>query len=466
MLNVGVFGRRVAAHQVRRRSFLQAGTLGLGGLTLPWLLKQQAEAAGADSDYIREKSVVLVFLSGGASHIETFNPNMGAPLPYRSITGEAATRIPGFSFGGTFPQLAQHADVSTLVRCYTHTVGGHVQAIRHVLSGGTDPQGEVKTGYGMGCVYSRIRGANHEQTGLPTNTLLTGPEVDGQYRSEKGRVQRGSSPGTLGAAAAPFQPGGAGPAVDNMQLTLTPARFTNRRKLLRDIDGIRGTLDHAREFGGLDRFTDQAAEILINGASKAFDLSQESLQTLERYDTSAFQIGKKKFRAADIGTQFLMARRLIEAGCGFVTLHSAGWDMHADGNNPGILSGMEMLGRPLDRGLSAFLEDLKSRGMINDVLVVVTGDFGRTPRINSRGGRDHWTRLCTLALFGGGIGRGEIVGRSDRSNGSPAGGAVSTGNLLATVMHTLFDIGKLRLDSRVPSELLNILQRDNPIITV
>ena len=466
MLSVRIAGSQSEADSFSRRSLLQAGALGLGGLTLPWLLRQRAQAATSGQPYVRNKSVVLVFLSGGASHIETFNPNMNAPLPYRSVTGEVKTRVPGMSFGGTFPLTSEYGDVATLVRCFTHPIGGHVQAIRHVLSGGTDPKGDVKSGYGMGGIYSKIRGANHEQSGLPTNTLLTGPEIDGQYRSEKGRVQKGLSPGSLGVGMAPFEPGGAGPAVENLQLTLPSARFSDRRQLLRDIDGIRSAVDQAREFGGLDRFTDQAAEILLNGAAQAFDLSRESPRTIERYDTSRFQIGKKKFRPADIGTQFLTARRLLESGCGFVTLHSAGWDMHADGNNPGILSGMEMLGRPLDRGLSAFLGDLKARGMLDDVLVVLTGDFGRTPKINSRGGRDHWTRLCTLAFFGGGIGRGQIVGSSDRTNSAPAGSSVRTGNLLATVMHTLFDIGQLRLDSRVSSELLTVLQRDAPVVSL
>lgn len=447
-----------------RRSFLQAGVLGLGGLSLPWLLQQRANASVAGSSYVRNKSVVLVFLTGGASHIETFNPNMMAPLPYRSVTGEVKTSVPGLTFGGTFPGLARFGDHATLVRNFTHPIGGHVQAIRHVLSGGTDPRGEVKDGYGMGAAYSRIRGANHPTNGTPTNVLLTGPEVDGQYRSERSRMQRGSSPGSLGPSSAPFEPGAQGPAVENLELHLNADRFADRRQLLRDVDGFRKRLDAARELNGHDRFIDQASELLINGASKAFDLSHESAQTIDRYDTSRFQVGKKKFRPADIGNQFLLARRLLEAGCGFVTVHSAGWDMHADSNNPGILPGMEMLGRPLDKGLSAFLEDLENRRMIDDVLVIVTGDFGRTPKINSRGGRDHWARLCTLALFGGGAGRGEIVGRSDRTNSAPSGDSVSTGNLLATVMHTVFDVGQLRLDSRVPGELLSLIQRHTPIV--
>ena len=449
---------------VSRRSFLQAGTLALGGLTLPWLLEQRAWAKNRGRSFVRDKSVVLVFLSGGASHIETFNPNMDAPAPYSSVTGEVKTDVLGMNFGGTFPQIAQFGNDATIVRSFTHPIGGHVQAIRHVLSGGTDPSGQMQDGYSLGSIYSRVRGPNHESTGMPTNVLLTGPEVDGQYRSEKGRIQRGSAPGSLGSRYAAFEPGGKGPAVDNMQLTLNSDRFANRRQLLRDVDQLKQRLDATRELNRHDSFTDQAAELLVNEASAAFDLSSESPQSIARYETTSFRIGKKKFRPADIGTQFLTARRLLEAGCGFVTLHSAGWDMHADGNNPGIHAGMEMLGRPLDKAMSAFLEDLKERGMLDDVLVIVTGDFGRTPKINNRGGRDHWARLCTLGFFGGGIGRGEVFGQSDRTNSAPSSTPVSTGNLLATVVHTLFDVGDLRLDPGIPQELSGLIQRDDPII--
>ena len=113
----------------------------------------------------------------------------------------------------------------------------------------------------------------------------------------------------------------------------------------------------------------------------------------------------------------LLARRLCEAGCGFVTVQSAGWDMHADGNNPGMDRGMEMLGRPLDKAVSAFLEDSKQRGLSDKVLLVITGDFGRTPKINKRGGRDHWANLCTLAFAGGGLKMGQVIGQSDRNAG-------------------------------------------------
>jgi uncharacterized protein (DUF1501 family) len=159
----------------------------------------------------------------------------------------------------------------------------------------------------------------------------------------------------------------------------------------------------------------------------------------------------------------LLARRLIEAGAGFVTVQSAGWDNHADGNNPGILDGMEMLGRPLDKALSAFLTDLEVRGLSDKVLAILTGDFGRTPTINARGGRDHWANLCTLAFWGGGLRMGQVIGQCDRQNRAPVSTPIGPGNLLSTIMHFLFDVGQLRITRGVPSTLTRLLEDHRPI---
>ena len=136
---------------------------------------------------------------------------------------------------------------------------------------------------------------------------------------------------------------------------------------------------------------------------------------------------------------------------------------HADGNNPGIKAGMEMLGPPLDRALSAFLEDIEQRGLSDKVLVILTGDFGRTPKINPRGGRDHWPNLCTLALWGGGLKVGQIIGKCDRTNSVPTTTPYSTPNLLATVMHTLFDVGTLRIARGLPTDLVKLIENNRPI---
>src|SRR5262249_38235242 len=161
--------------------------------------------------------------------------------------------------------------------------------------------------------------------------------------------------------------------------------------------------------------------------------------------------------------QMLLARRLIESGAGFVTVQSAGWDMHADVNNPGIKPGMEMLGPPLDKALSAFAEDLDRRGLSDKVLVIVTGDFGRTPAINTKGGRDHWANLSTLAFLGGGLRMGQVIGRSDRTNSAPATEPYSAASLMATVMHALFDVAALRVARGLPANLVKLVENGRPI---
>jgi hypothetical protein len=444
-----------------RRDFIQAGALGLGGLTLPWLLRARAEAAPGPK-FVRDKAVVLLFLSGGASHIETFSPNMDGPEPARSMTGEVKTSIPGITLGGTFPLLARHANKLAVVRSFRHPIGDHVRAINHVLSGGTDPTGQAAVGHSLGSMYARLRGANHPVSGMPTYSLLISPHKDRQYHNEMGRVVTGSRPGPLGPTFAPFVPSDAR-SMANLTLRLPAGRLEDRRALLRRLDGLKRGLDDRDTGASLGQFEQQAVNLLLGSAAQAFDVTREPRPIIERYDTSGFQCGKKVFQPSVLGQQMLMARRLIEAGAGFVTVHSAGWDMHADVNNPGIKAGMEMLGRPVDKALSAFLEDVGARGLSEQVLVIVTGDFGRTPKINNRGGRDHWANLCTLGLFGGGLKTGQVIGRSDRNNAQPATAPYSTPNLLSTVMHYLFDAGTLRVVRSAPSNLVKLIEDHRPI---
>ena len=446
---------------IRRRDFITAGTLALGGFSLPWLLRNKAFGA-SNASYVKDKSVVLLFLSGGASHIETFSPNMQAPGPYHSVTGEVQTTLPGVTFGGTFPLLSRHAQKMAIVRSYQHPVADHVRAIKHVLNGGTDPDGRGNRGFSIGSAYTRLRGANDPQSGMPSYVLLNSAEVDPQYVNEKHRVESGSAPGPLGAAFAPFDPGGQGAAQEDMLLNVPRERFHHRRRLLDDVDRLRRRLDQDRKLIAADEYRIQAFDLVLGSAAQAFDLTREDPRLVQRYDTSRFQVGKKEFRASALGHHFLTARRLVEVGCRFVTIQSAGWDMHADGNNPGIKSGMEMLGRPVDQAVSTFLEDLEQRGMSDQVLLIITGDFGRTPTINDRGGRDHWPRLCTLAFAGGGV-TGQVIGRVARNNDEPASDPISTSHLMGTVMHSMFDMGQLRVARGVPRELLRTLETTQPI---
>ena len=203
--------------------------------------------------------------------------------------------------------------------------------------------------------------------------------------------------------------------------------------------------------------------VILGSAADTFDLSQEDPRLLESYDTSAMKIGHKVFRESTLGHQMLLARRMVEAGAGFVTVHSAGWDMHADGNNPGMVKGMNMLGWTVDKAVSAFLSDLEARGLSEKVLLVMTGDFGRTPTINKRGGRDHWAKLGTLAFAGGGLPMGQVIGRADRRNGEPSDNPISPSMMMGTILRTLFDYGQLRIAQGIPQEIVRHVEDAHPI---
>jgi uncharacterized protein (DUF1501 family) len=462
MLTIDAPTGAMNCERIPRRDFLRVGSLALGGLSLVDLLRLQAQAAPGQS-LVKNKAVVLLFLSGGASHIETFDPKMSAPAEVRSMTGEVSTTLPGVTFGATFTKLAARAQQLAVVRSFQHPIGEHVAAISHVLTGGSDRTGKAGDGFSIGSLYARLRGPNHPTTGLPTYALLTTAENDRQYNSEKGRVEKGSTPRVLGQAYAPFDVSGKSDAVKNMKLRLDPARLDDRRSLLKSLDRINRQIDSTGAMDGLDRFQQQAVDLVLGSAAQAFDLKREDPRTIEAYDTSHIRIGHNAYRQSTLGQQFLLARRLCEAGCGFVTIHSAGWDMHADGNNTGIVDGMNRLGASVDHAVSAFLDDLAGRGMSDKVLLVITGDFGRTPRINKRAGRDHWANLCTLALAGGGLKMGQVVGQSARNADVPATEPITPANLLGAVMHALFDVPQLRLKTGVARDVLKAVEDAQPI---
>jgi uncharacterized protein (DUF1501 family) len=483
MLTIATLGRWRECTGIARRDFLHIGALSLGSFCLADLLSLRA-ADTSTAKFVRDKSIVLLYLSGGASHIETFDPKMSAPAEIRSATGEVPTCLPGVTFGGTFPLMAARADRLAVVRSFQHAVGDHEDAHVHVLTGGTDPTGKGQTGFSIGSATTRLRGTTHPRTGLPTYTVLTSDEVDGQYSNERQRFLDGSHAGTLGMAYGPLnravsaandpsrptasktrgkQLATADGLTQNMTLHLAPDRFKDRLALLSQLDRINRTLDSSGQMDGIDRFNQQATRLVLGGAADAFDFRKENPRLIERYDTSHIQVGHKRFRPSMLGHQMLVARRLCEAGCGFVSVHSAGWDMHADGNNPGIVKGMEMLGRTMDKAVSAFLDDVADRGLSDRILLVITGDFGRTPRINNRGGRDHWSRLSTLAFAGGGLNMGQVIGQSAKNADQPASDPISPTHLMATVLHTLFDVPQLRLQPGIPRDLLRLIETGQPI---
>ncbi|MCY2967163.1 MAG: DUF1501 domain-containing protein, partial [Planctomycetota bacterium] len=324
-------------------------------------------------------------------------------------------------------------------------------------------QAGQRTGSSLGAVVSRLRGSTHPVTGMPTHVHLAADEVDPQYSNEKQRMLSADGPGTLGPAYAPFRPEGKGELNGSLELRIPLERLDDRRSLRLSLDRLKRDTDARGIIAGLDKFEQQAFELILGNGRQAFELANEDPALIARYDTSHFSTGHKKFRPSTLGRQLLLARRLCEAGCAFITIQNPGWDMHADGNNPGIVTGMEMLGRPVDHAVSAFLDDLAVRGMADDVLLVITGDFGRTPKVNKQGGRDHWPGLSTLAFAGGGLKMGQVIGRSAPKADVPASTAVTLDQLMATVVHALFDVGRLRLQPGVPREIARTLEQSEPI---
>ncbi len=442
-----------------RRKLLTLGSLGLGGLALPSLLQAKAESPNP----LTGKSVIFLFQQGGPSQLETFDPKPEAPEGIRTITGVTATRIPGVAFGDTMSRLAEVADKLTIVRSFQTNNGGHnIQPI----------VGPDSLDTNIGVHYSRIAGATRARTGMPTNAVIYPSAVSEDVPGPQARGNL-SATGSYGSGLAPFVPGAGGQLQKDMKLNLPRGRFfDDRRSVLAQLDRLNREVDATGQIKAMDDIQQQAFEVLRSGGvAKALDLSLEDPRTVARYDTGPFvrpgvwnkaSRGKRGYydaQAKTIGKLLLLARRLCEAGCGFVTIHAsyAGvWDMHADGNNLNMRDGMEAVGRSFDHAVAAFVKDLEERGLQDRILLVACGEMGRTPRINKRGGRDHWSRLAPLLLTGGGIEGGRVIGQSTRDGAEPVSDNLTPKHLISTILHTVFDMGKLRLSRGLPDPLSRI----------
>lgn len=446
-----------------RREFLSIGSLALGGLTLPSLLASRA--AGTASPLRRDKSVIFLFMHGGPTQTETWDPKMTAPSGVRSVTGEVQTSIPGVTFGATFEKLAKLAHRVSIVRSFATGDGRH--DIKPIVCKDT-------LDANLGSVYSRVVGQNNPDNGLPTNCLLFPRAVDPTTMPGITNFGRFDSTGQLGAAYSPFAPSAGGIMQDNMKLKIPMDRLDDRRALLAGLDRMKRQFDVSAS-EGLDALREQAFSTILGGAAEAFDLSREDPRVVQRYDTSQLvrpeDIDTKwnnHKRYADngktLGKLLLLARRLCERGVGFVTVTTNFvWDMHADVNNATVEEGMRYMGVPFDHAVSAFIEDVERRGLSEKILLVCCGEMGRTPKVNKRGGRDHWGNLSPLLLSGGGLQMGQVIGQSDRNAAAPQTTPVRIPHLIGTILHTLFDVGQLRIARGVPTPIANRLSGYEPI---
>ena len=334
--------------------------------------------------------------------------------------------------------------------------------------------GRNPSGASISSIYARVRGNNHPQTGLPTNVLALPEAVkDGLVMGgnfETSALPTLTQPGSFGPTYAAFNPSGGGELKRDMELAIAPARLEDRRTLLLGLDQLRRQADSRGMLAGIDSYQQQAFDIIARGVAEAFDLSQESVSVIERYDTSKLFKMEELTRWFDmkrasnlLGRQMLMARRLCEAGCGFVTVSDCGWDYHANGNSPKRMAGTYPMGGQVDHAVSAFLEDVHERGLSDKILLVVTGEMGRTPRLNNNGGRDHYGELTPLLIAGGGLKMGQVIGQSDGHATRAVGESYRPQHLLATIMHALFDIGRLRLEQHVPREIIRFAETSPPI---
>ncbi|MFL5341433.1 MAG: DUF1501 domain-containing protein [Gemmataceae bacterium] len=397
--------RRDSCDGVSRRDFLQVGALGLGALALPQLMQARAQAKAAGRA-TKNTSVVWLWLGGGPTHVETFDPKMSAPAEFRSTVGAVKTNLPGVEIGGVFPKIAERADQMALMRSFAHQNSGHGGGTHWVMTGydfKAADNGAAPNKPGMGAIVAKYRGPNNPSTGLPTYVRMNGILGDG--------------PAWLGPTYAPFDV--AGKARQNMNLQVALDRLSDRQQLLKGFDTLNRQIDRSGTMEGLDNFKTQAFDLVLSRAKEAFDVNKEEPKLREQY-------GK------GLGEQMLLARRLCEAGVGFVTIQFGGWDMHGN-----VAQGMKNLGPKVDNAVSSFLDDVKNRGLNDDILLVITGEFGRTPRINGGGGRDHWAPLSTLALAGGGLKMGQVVGQSTAKAEVPKSTPIGPQDLMATVFHVL-----------------------------
>jgi hypothetical protein len=403
-----------------RRDFLKIGGMVMGGLTLPQLLAVEAQAGIGKS----HKAIINVFLPGGPAHQDMWDIKVDAPSEIRGEFQPIKTNVAGIEIGEIFSKIAAIADKCVFIRTMVGATGGH-DAYQCMTGRPLNPA--PAGGWpAAGSWVSKLKG--------PTNNTIP-PHLSMCYKTDHAPWGYDGDGGFLGIAHAPFKlVGGKSETskTDNMVLNgITLDRLSDRTSLLGSFDKFRRDLDSTGKMKGLDTFTQQAVGILTSSAlADALDISKEDPALLERYGK-----GDPKFRddgAPKLTENFLIARRLVEAGARVVSLNFSRWDHH--GQN---FQAIRQDGPLLDRATAALITDLHDRGLDKDVSVVVWGEFGRTPKINSSAGRDHWPQVSCALLAGGGMRTGQVIGATNRLGEHAVERPVSFQEVWATLYHNL-----------------------------
>ena len=415
---------------VSRRSFLQVGVAGMASVSLAGVMRA-AQAGNPDAPPKKDTAVILLWLDGGPSHIDLYDLKPEAPAEYRGIWSPIKTNVPGIEISEMFPRQAKIADQFSIVRSLHHDDGDHFGGAHRMLTGRGGANGVNQPGKypGIGSIAAKVCGPRRD--GMPAHVAVpVGMTV-------------GLRPGYLGGNYLgrqydPFEPGGDPNAetytVQNLALGtgMTLERLEDRRRLRAHLDQVRRDADVSGAMESMDKFDQNAFELLAGPAARhAFDIGSEAAEVRDLYGRT------------DWGQSTLLARRLVEAGATFVTVHMGGWDHHWD-----LQGGMETYLPKLDLAISGLFTDLARTGLLEKVLVVVCGEFGRTPRMNDGGnggppgsmgtpGRDHWGNAMFCLLGGGGVKGGQIVGSTDRRGERPKDRPLTPHDIHQTIYHVL-----------------------------
>jgi hypothetical protein len=433
MLKISAPGSvRTCDGSIDRRDFLEIGSLGAVGLGLPQLLAAQAQ--GAIKPEHDDRAVIMIFNLGAPSQIDTFDPKPKAPAEVRGPFSVIGTKSPEIQITEILPQHARHADKFSIVRSCYHTAAAVHDTGHQMMQTGRLFTGGIVTPH-AGCALAYLRG---RKTDLPAHVVL--PEVMGRTG---GNLPHGQDAGFLGRANDPFVLN-ADPSKPNFKVPdlLPPqqigeARLDRRRRLRQIVEETAKNFETSESAQQLDDNFEAAYRLMTSPqAREAFDLSKEPQQLREKYGMNRF------------GQCCLLSRRLIEAGVRFVTVNTfltvfdeITWDIH--GSKPFTsIEGMKNIVAPMyDQAYGALLEDLTQRGLLDNTLVCNLAEFGRTPRVNPAGGRDHWPQCWSVYFAGGGVQGGRVVGASDEIGGYPAERPADPAQIVATIYHSLgFDL--------------------------